>query len=136
MIPPVALENDWRIPIETELDWRIAVSTAPARTPRMGLENIVIMLQNCSFPSSTLAPSDIISIPNISVAKPSIIMPIVFFLSDLQNISITTPTRASIGVKVEGLNRVIKPVPSTAERLISQLVAVVPIFAPIITPIA
>ena len=44
----------------------------------------------------------IVSIPNIKMAKPTIIMPISLFLSFLENIMTATPITASTGVKLDG----------------------------------
>ena len=76
------------------------------------------------------------SIPNISVAKPSRIIPVSFFLLDLPNISIIMPINASIGVKDIGFKSFTKRLsPEIPPRLRIHAVTVVPILAPIITPI-
>ena len=135
---PVWLEMDCKIPIETDEDCKTAVRTAPATTPRMGFENIVINCVNSGTPLSFSVAPDIISNPNISRPKPTIIVPAVFFLSDFVNIAKTIPTTAIIAVSVSKLKIFIIPEaspPPNEDRLTSHAVAVVPIFAPIITPI-
>ena len=75
------------------------------------------------------------SIPVISIAKPMSIIPIFFFLSDLETMRITIPTKASIGAKVMGFKRVKKKLsPFIPVRLKRQAVRVVPTFEPIIIP--
>ena len=58
----------------------IAVKTAPASTPRIGLENSSRILVNSGTSFSGATALLIVSIPNISTAKPSRIEPISFFL--------------------------------------------------------
>ena len=62
------------------------VSTAPTSTPRMGFLN---MMNSSAKPGTSFRPATaplMVSMPNISVAKPSRIMPVSFFLVSLQNI--------------------------------------------------
>ena len=94
------------------------------------------MFANASLSFNPSAAADIEFIPNIRSEKPISIVPTVLFLSDFINIISTMPISARTGVKFVGVNRATIPVPLTEDRLNSQLVAVVPIFAPIITPIA
>ena len=74
------------MPTEAELDWMMAVSTAPTSTPSIGFVNN----KNSSAKPGTSFSTDtaplMVSMPNISVAKPSRIVPVSFFLSSLQNI--------------------------------------------------
>ena len=76
-----------------------------------------------------------VSIPNIKVAKPSRMVPTSFCLEDLENIIITVPISARMGVKEVGLNscmnRLSLEMPPR-ERI--QAVTVVPMLAPMITP--
>ena len=70
----------------------------------------------------------------MSVAKPSSIIPVYFFLSFLLNIVNIIPMRASIGVNEEGFNSWIKTFSlSMPARLKIHAVTVVPMLAPIIT---
>ena len=74
------------IPTEAELDWMMPVSTAPTSTPSIGLVN---SRNSSAKPGTSFSPDTaalMASMPNISVAKPSRITPVSFFLSDLQNI--------------------------------------------------
>ena len=64
----------------------IAVRSAPARTPKMGLENAVIRLVNSGTSRSPETEALMVSIPNMRVAKPRRIMPISLCLSDFMNI--------------------------------------------------
>ena len=75
-----------RIPTEAELDWMMPVSTAPASTPSTGF---LKAMKSCAKAGTSFRPATaplMVSIPNISVAKPSRIMPVSFFLPFLQNI--------------------------------------------------
>ena len=111
------------------------VSTAPTSTPKIGFSNIRNRLRKAGTSASPETAADIVSIPNISVAKPSRIVPVSFFLSDLENIRNTVPTSASTGVKEVGLrSRMKKLSPEMPPRLKIHAVTVVPMFAPIITP--
>ena len=88
-----------------------------------------------SFKGSTAA--DIVSIPNISIAKPIRIVPISFFLLDFDIIIKKMPIIASIGVKDVGLSSCMKMLsPCIPVSDNSHDVIVVPILAPIITPTA
>ena len=133
---PVSRANVCKIPIDTDDDCSIAVSNAPTSTPRNGLVNITINSRKAALSFNPSAAFDIIFIPNINSENPSSIVPNVLFLSDFVNITSTTPIIASTGVKKSGLKTAIIPFPLRPERLSIQPVAVVPIFAPIITPIA
>ena len=76
-----------------------------------------------------------IFIPNINVANPINIKETFLFLSDLQAISIITPIIISTGVNEVGLNIFSQNVsPLIPPKLSIHAVTVVPIFAPIITP--
>ena len=111
------------------------VSTAPTKTPKIGLENMRKISRNCGTFLRLETAEDMASMPNMSVAKPRRIIPVSFFLSALQNIYKMIPTSANIGVKEEGLNICTKRLlPSIPERLRIQAVTVVPILAPMITP--
>ncbi len=75
----------WRMPTEAELDWMTAVSAVPASTPRIGLRN---RRKKFWKPGTSRSPSTapaMVSMPNISVANPSRIMPVSFFLSFFKN---------------------------------------------------
>ena len=126
-----------KIPTEADEDWMIAVSTAPAITPRIGLVNINRMFVNSGTSASGLTAPLIISMPVISTAKPIMMLPASCFLSPLAKSSRQTPTNARTGVNVAGLHNVssrLSPCKPVSERI--QLVTVVPMFAPMMTPAA
>ncbi len=96
------------------------------------------MLVNCSLSLRLSAAEDIEFIPNIKSANPTIIVPTVRFLSDFVNIARMIPKIARTVVKVFTLkicDRIASLPSPTDERLTNHAVAVVPIFAPIMTPI-
>ena len=74
------------MPTEAELDWIMAVSAAPASTPRTGFWNMRNICRKAGTCPSPATAADMLSMPYISVAKPSRIRPVSFFLSFLQNI--------------------------------------------------
>ena len=85
-------------------------------------------------PATALA---MVSMPNISVAKPSMTVPTSRFLSDFENMRKTVPTSAKIGVKEVGLSIFRKMLsPEMPPRLRIHAVTVVPMFAPMMTPMA
>ena len=78
-----------------------------------------------------------VSMPNISVAKPSRIMPVSFFLLLLQNMYSTMPISASTGVNELGLSSFTHSAPLLMPpRLSSHAVTVVPTLAPMMTLMA
>ena len=80
---------------------------------------------------------DIVSMPNMSVAKPSRIIPVSFLRLSLLNIYIIIPTSASTGVNDVGLRSCTHTAsPLMPPRLSSHAVTVVPMFAPMMTPMA
>ena len=92
-----------KIPTEADEDWIMAVSTAPATTPKMGLENMVRILRNSGTSFNPATAPDIMLIPNIKVAKPSRMVAVSFFLVVLLGIMISTmPISARMGVKEVG----------------------------------
>ena len=111
----------------------IAVRIVPERIPITGFENIISIRAKDGESLSPSIEPDMVSIPNISTAKPIIIVPMFFFLSDAAAIVITTPTAARTGVNEDGFNRRIKklsPLIPVVES--SHAVTVVPTFAPMI----
>ena len=58
----------------------MAVSTAPATTPRIGLVNTSSSSRNPSMSFRPATAPLMVSMPNISVAKPKRIRPVSFFL--------------------------------------------------------
>ena len=69
--------------MDAEEDWMMAVRTAPNRMPMMGLEKEIISWANQGSFSKNSMESPMISIPVISAIKPSIMVPMPFFFSDL-----------------------------------------------------
>ena len=102
---PVA-HSACKIPTEADEDWIIAVSSMPAMTPRIGLVNISRMFVNSGTFASGLTAPLIISMPVISTAKPTMMLPASCFLSLLVNSRQMTPIIAKTGVNVEGLHSV------------------------------
>ena len=113
-----------------------AVMSAPARMPRRGSWNAVIRLGKVSVFVSGLTASLIRFIPYISNAKPTRIRPIFFGFGFFAVMRKITPTSANAREKFSGLRKLIHTAePSIPEKQRSHAVTVVPIFAPIITPI-
>ena len=78
-----------------------------------------------------------VSMPNISVAKPKSTVPTSRFLSDFENMRKIMPTSARIGVNAVGFNIFRKMLsPEMPPRLKIQAVTVVPMLAPMMTPMA
>ena len=76
----------------------------------------------------------IVSMPNISVAKPSRIIPVSLRLLFFAVMKKMMPTKARIGVNAEGFRRLTKKVwLSMPARLRIQAVTVVPMLAPMMT---
>ena len=93
-----------RIPTEAEEDWMMAVRAAPASTPRMGLENISRMLVNSGTSFRPVTAPDMVSMPNMRVAKPSRMAPMSRLRLSLRNTYSTTPMTARMGEKEVGLS--------------------------------
>ena len=125
------------MPTEADEDWITAVSTRPASMPSTGLRNISRVFVNSGTSASGLTAALIISMPVISTVKPTSTVPMLCFLSFLVKRMKLTPTIASTGVNDEGLHSCTSRLPlwmPVSERI--QLVIVVPMFAPMITPTA
>ena len=113
------------------------VNAAPTRTPRKGFSNAMKRLRKPSISASPETALDIASMPNISVANPSKIVPVSFDFCFFDIISITMPKSASIGTKDDGLSIFTQTLsPLMPVRLSIHPVTVVPTFAPIITFVA
>ena len=72
------------MPTEAELDWMMPVSSAPTSTPRIGLVNSTKSCWNSGTSRRPATAPVIVSMPNISVAKPSRITPVSLRLLLLQ----------------------------------------------------
>ena len=115
----------------------MAVSTAPAARPSSGFWNMV----NSRIKAGSLASGStaelMVSMPNISTAKPSSTCAQSRCFSFFENRTMTTPTAASTGVKVLGFKSCTSRLsPSRLARLRIHDVAVVPMLAPMMTPTA
>ena len=122
------------MPTEADELWISAVSSAPVSTPRTGLVNSVNSRVNSGTSASGLTAPDMASMPNIRIAKPSNIDPVLRSRSFFENMYIATPASARTGAKDDGFSsRTTTLSPSTPDRLRIHDVAVVPTFAPIIT---
>ena len=126
-----------RIPTEADEDWMMAVTASPIRVPSTGLLNISRMDVKRLSSARGATASDIVSIPNIRMANPIRIIPILCFFSFLENMRKQMPISARTGENEEGLSRLIHTAfPLTPVRESSQEVTVVPMLAPMITPTA
>ena len=138
MICPV-VDNVCKIPVVTEELWMIAVTMHPIPIPRIGFENSCIRRAKVSDAASGCTMALMICIPIIRIANPISTIPRSFFrlsfcLAFERNNKIT-PAIASKGAYVDGFKkRIHKLSPCMPVRLKIHGVAVVPIFAPIITP--
>ena len=113
------------------------VSSAPARTPRRGLDKWANSWRNQASCSSGAMAVDMLSMPIIRRPKPIKMVPTPFFFSDLQNMYKTMPTNAKTGLKLAGFSiSTSMPDPCTPAKLSSHAVIVVPTLEPRITPMA
>ena len=125
------------IPTDAEELCTAAVNAAPARIPSIGLENIVRNPANSGDSANGATAPLINSIPIMSRPNPNSMEPRLLCVSFLINVTSITPAKAKAGANASGfrscINR-LSPLTPVSERI--QEVAVVPIFAPIITPTA
>ena len=125
-----------RIPTLALELWMTAVTSAPTSTPRMGLEKRTNSSVNQGSSSRGETASDMAVMPVIRMAKPIRMPPAPFFFSP-PNMNSRMPTKASSGLKVEGLSSWIRRLsPSRPVRLRIQLVTVVPTLLPMMMPMA
>ena len=75
-----------RMPTEAELDRITAVTSAPTSTPSSGFVNARNRFVNAGTSRSPATAPLIVSMPNISVVKPSRMSPVSFLRVSLQNI--------------------------------------------------
>ena len=131
------IQSACRIPTDADEDWIIAVRIVPARIPATGLENFRSSPVNSGTSARGFTAPLILSIPNISTAKPSMIVPMSFLRELFVKVSKIIPIIARIGEKELGFSRLIKKLLlSIPVRLKIQDVIVVPILAPIMIPTA
>ena len=121
-----------KMPTDADELWMIAVTSAPARIPRNGLcPSFTKMLQNASDSWSGATADDIVVIPTKRIPNPTIMLEISFDERLLPVSMMITPIIIAIGARLAGLKNFAH---STLDT--SQPVTVVPIFAPMMTPIA
>lgn len=131
------MQSACKIPTEADEDWMIAVSTAPAITPRIGLVNINRMFVNSRTSASGLtAPLHHLHAGH-QHGKADHDAARVVLLVALGKEQQTDADKRQNGVNVAGLHNVssrLSPCKPVSERI--QLVTVVPMFAPMMTPAA
>ena len=114
-----------------------AVRTAPASTPKIGLRKTKNKFWKAGTSAKPLTAEDMVSMPNMRVAKPKRIMPVSFLLPRFEAMYKIMPMSAKTGVKELGFKNFRKKASlSIPPRLKSQAVTVVPMLAPIMTLIA
>ena len=133
-VTPRDIARACRIPIAAAELWIISVHATPTRTPIKGLDTLSIILLKAGTSCRGATELLIMSIPIIMTEKPMTIVPMDFFLSSLANIKKTTLPMARKGVKEDGFSSCSQKEPPSEFKLSSHAVAVVPRFAPIITP--
>ena len=125
-----------RMPTAAEDDCSTAVSTAPAMTPSTGLLKLRKRFINQGSSARGDMALDIVFMPAIRMAKPSRILPTPR-LRSLPTIYSQMPMKPRIGLQALGLSiLVIKLSPSRPDKDSSQPVTVVPMLAPMMTPMA
>ena len=135
LIPPVT-DSACKIPTDADALCKTAVKRIPTKIPAAGFVNIVSMLLNVSLSLSGATAPLIVCIPNIKIAKPSIISPtwrqLSFFITIRKTIPIMATTAEIVAVE---RSCAMPPDPSIQDRQRIQPVTLVPIFAPMIIPI-
>ena len=127
-----------RIPIAALALCSTAVTTRPTSMPSMGFEKLVRNLRKFSSDLSGDIAPDIMLMPYISTAKPSIIPPRFFSAVFFANIHIIIPARATIPVSTAVLRSeaTLEPLPPRLLRQRTQPVTLVPSMAPSMIPMA
>ena len=113
------------------------VTSAPASTPSTGFCSWVNswMKRGLSFRGATAF--SMVNRPVNRMPKPMQIWPMLRFLGLFKNTNSTAPTKATMGRKVLGLGMVsTQPEPEMSLRRMSWPVTVVPMLAPMMTPMA
>ena len=111
-----------------------AVNTVATTTPSSGLRSPARTAENSGISARGLTASLMTTIPYIRMVKPTSTVPMLFFLSLLQTIIMTTPMMARMGEKFSGLSIFSQTLPLwMPERERIQAVRVVPILAPKMT---
>ena len=108
-----------------------AVNSVPMSTPTMGFLKWISSCPNSGISASGLTASLMTSIPNIRMAKPTKMVPRVFFLSFLDSMIKPIPMKARMGEKLMGLSICSQKLElSMPVSEVSQAVRVVPMLEP------
>ena len=129
------MDSACKMPTDADEDWTMAVSTVPASTPKIGLENIRKIFAKSGMSFSGATASDMVSMPNINTENPSRIMPVSLRFCRLENMLNPMPTAAMTGVNVAGLKIVryqASPVMPAKDKI--HAVTAVPTLAPMMMP--
>ena len=84
--------------------WITAVNRVATTRPSNGLRSPARIAENSGISASGLTASLITTMPYISTVKPTSTVPMLFFLSFLHTIIITTPMMAKMGEKFSGFS--------------------------------
>ena len=136
MISPVEV-SACKIPIDAADDWIAAVTKVPTRMPMTGLRKVANRLVNQgSLLNGATAPS-IANIPVKRTPKPSRMIPMFFCRSRLADMKKRMPTIIASGARDLGFRSMRKKL-SVCRSLRRRMCAVivVPMFAPMMTPMA
>ena len=114
------------------------VKAMPIAIPRSGFEKVVSVFMNVSLERRSYTALLIAFMPYIRTAKPSMISPTCFFSGAAQNMRMAMPATAIIAVSVSVDRSSSQPEepPPMSDRQIIQPVTLVPIIAPMTTPMA
>ena len=110
-----------KMPTEAEEDWMMAVKIAPARMPRIGLENLVISETKASDSRRGTIELLIMSIPMNRIPKPAMILPKWWIFSFFTKTIIATPRKANSGATApisSAINWPVMVVPTLAPMII------------------
>ena len=133
---PVA-DSACRMPTDADDDWMATVTRMPARTPSSGFCSEVNSWMNSGESRSGSTDEVIVSMPVNSRPKPIMIWPMLRFFGAFRNTYKIAPMNATIGAKLLGLHSSSSRLPpEMSDKRISWPVTVVPMFAPMMTPMA
>ena len=123
-----------RIPTEAAELWMMAVNRVATTRPSRGFCSPARIAVNSGICASGLTASLITTMPYMSMVKPTSTVPMLFCLSFLPTIIITTPMMARMGEKFSGFSIFSHILPLwMPERERIHAVSVVPILAPKMT---
>ena len=127
----------WRIPTAALALWMTAVTSTPIRTPSTGLLKLVIISMNLGSERSGVMAPDIMLMPYMRTANPSMMPPMFLCAVFFPNIQRPIPIRATTPVRTSVLNiEATPPPPPKLLRASTQPVMDVPRIAPSTMPIA